>query len=122
IKNEEIDSRKLYISVPEIFTLTEVSINGELISNDGQGVIDISNYSDNFDLNIALRLKRGNKNQIDIFAPIEWQWKIVQNDQAENNSGKSQQSNIEQIAHRNDKSLTKFQTQTVNHEDAKANE
>lgn len=78
VSEEMAESRYLYISVPEMFIMTEILIDGQIITDYEKNGIELTKDQDKYDLEVAIRLKPSYRDELDIMQAIEWQWAIVQ--------------------------------------------
>src|SRR5699024_8116938 len=93
------ETRRLYLSIPEKFYVTNIIINGVNVSENIENGIDVSSYGESFNLSVGLRLNYGERDEFDVFSPIKWQWKVSQNDQETDASTNEKQSDIDEASY-----------------------
>lgn len=76
VEADEVEQR-LFINVPETFRNIKVSLNGKEVEYNSNG-IDVSRYEDNTEIAIDMNLRKKAQDSFDLFAPVEWDWKITQ--------------------------------------------
>jgi len=76
VEADEVEQR-LFVNVPETFRDIKISLNGEKVEYNSDG-IDLSGYEDNTEIAIDMTLRKNAQDSFDLFAPVEWDWKITQ--------------------------------------------
>src|SRR5699024_7373824 len=76
VEADEVEQR-LFVNVPETFRIIKVSLNGEEVEYNSDG-IDVSGYEDNTKITVKIALRKNAQESFDLFAPVEWDWKITQ--------------------------------------------